>query len=369
MSTKSGHSPLRFIRIVAAFAVIPLAVSALVAAGPSAQAAPSARSGQAAPSGTDTLLVSNYDHQFVATDTGAGGNIRSRSAAPGPWEHWKFVPTGDGDNSFYLWSNQAKNYVSAEFGGQPGTSQYGILDVRSGSTTPGLWETFYYRANSDGTISFGAYDGHGTYYVVAAEESWSGNSKGTLRARTSASSIGPWERFVFTNRFVSGYDDYPAAWKAGKDTFRNLWGWNQECVSFAAWKIYENSGGTQVPRDRNLPSDWRRSIDVVDNWGNAGDWSANAAGNGATGNRTPSVGSIAQWDNNADNGQMKVGHVAEVTAVFPDGGITIAGYNLREDGRFSTLYFRAGQGAVDTSNGHNAWTVPWPDHFIHIKGF
>lgn len=171
-----------------------------------------------------------------------------------------------------------------------------------------------------------------------------------------------------TSRSVHVGDDYPAAWKnQGKDAFANLWGLNRECVTFVAWKIYENSGGRQVPTGNAVPSDYSRySINVDQDWGNAANWSSYAAATGVRMDHTPTPGSVAQW--NAGGG-MTVGHVAIVTAVHADGSIDIEQYNLREDGRYSTLHFAKGSSAVDTSNGHGPWTVRWPDNFIHINGF
>ena len=51
-----------------------------------------------------------------------------------------------------------------------------------------------------------------------------------------------------------------------------------------------------------------------------------------------------------------------------DGSIDLEQYNLREDGRYSVLHMAKDAATVDRSNGHEPWTVPWPDNFIHIHG-
>ncbi|HEV2371796.1 MAG TPA: CHAP domain-containing protein [Streptosporangiaceae bacterium] len=326
-----------------------------------------------------SYIVSNYSHLFASAEVGWSGSgagsygvVRARSGAPGPWEDFGLDYVHDWNpsapaNEVYIYSYAARNYVSAEFGWSG--NDFGILHARPGSTTPGPWETFYITHNSDGTVSFSVYDFNSGPYYVSAEEGWTGNSYGILRAR--ATSIGPWEKFQVNSRFIAGYDDYPAAWKnPARDSFANLWGFNRECVSFAAWKIYENSGGKQVPTGENVPSDWATySIDVNDNYGDAGNWAAYARSAGVPVNGTPTPGSIAQWNFGSDSGQFPVGHVAYVTAVFPDGSVDLAQYNLRDDGLFSTLHLPAHSGAWDTSNGHSPFWVPWPDNFIHINGF
>lgn len=142
-----------------------------------------------------------------------------------------------------------------------------------------------------------------------------------------------------------------------------------QCVSYIAWMVYQNSGGTQrpstIPTQGWFPSDGLAKGPVRYNWGNAGDWNTSAASAGFAVSGTPTVGSIAQWVNGSDSGQFTVGHVAYVTAVNSDGSIDLAQYNLREDSRFSTLHMPR-RGATDTSNGHGAFFVNWPDHFLHI---
>ncbi|GAB1646359.1 GH25 family lysozyme [Krasilnikovia sp. MM14-A1259] len=142
-----------------------------------------------------------------------------------------------------------------------------------------------------------------------------------------------------------------------------------QCVSFAAWMAYKNNGGDQhpasIPARGWFPSNGLDLGPVREAWGNAGDWSVNAKAAGYVVDGKPHVGAVAQWDNGSNRGTFTVGHVAYVTAVDADGSIELAQYNLREDSAFSTLRMTTA-GADDTSNGHPAFHVSWPDHFIHL---
>lgn len=324
----------------------------------------------------DTSLVSNDSHLFASAEEGWSGSgqfskgvVRTRAGAPGPWEHFALDYVHDWDsnapaNEVLLYSYGANNYVSAEFGWS-GSSR-GILHARPGSTTVGPWETFYITRNSDGTVSFSVYDSSGTQYYVSAEEGWTGNGYGTLHAR--ATSIGPWEKFVANNRFVDGHDDYPWA-STTADTWIGGWQYTRECDSFVAWKVYENDGGPARPKSTDMtPGDYKTySVDINGPPGgigpNAGDWASTAPALGIAVNGTPTVGSAAQWNNNGDGGRFKVGHVALVTAVFPDGSVDIAQYNLLEDHQYTTLHLPRG------GTTFAGLPVFWPDNFVHVKGF
>ncbi len=164
---------------------------------------------------------------------------------------------------------------------------------------------------------------------------------------------------------TSNLNDYPwqgLTYADGGDPWGMAYG---QCVSYVAWKIYELSGGTQRPPSHPAKG-WKPSdaslIPINWNWGNAGDWAANAT---VPVDHTPRVGDVAQWNNGSDNGAFSIGHVALVYQVNSDGSIDLAQYNLREDSKFSTMHITR-QGATDTSNGHGAFFVTWPDNFIHI---
>jgi surface antigen len=167
-----------------------------------------------------------------------------------------------------------------------------------------------------------------------------------------------------------------------------------QCVSFVAWKIYENNGGTERPSGRPasgwFPSDGLAKSPVTSDWGNAGNWNVTAAAKYRV-DHVPHVGSVAQWvaadpenlqadPHAANDGQFPVGHVAYVTKVYPDRSIDIAQYNLRDDTGYSTLHLTPNEGGTDTQADHPAdaadpyhtstftdWHVTWPDNFIHVN--
>jgi surface antigen len=155
--------------------------------------------------------------------------------------------------------------------------------------------------------------------------------------------------------------------------------WNEfdgQCDSFAAWKVYENLGGTaqlpaeRVPDQAFHPSDAGRSPvwgtagpDRRPNWGDARDWGRVAPHYGYAVDLAPRPGAIAWWSDQGTG--MPVGHVGYVTDVYPDGSITIENYNLRVNGEYSTIHMGLG-GATDSSFGRGDWQVPWPTGFIHI---
>lgn len=158
-------------------------------------------------------------------------------------------------------------------------------------------------------------------------------------------------------------NDYP--WnglRAGGDPWGMGYG---ECVSYAAWKIYENKGGKQHPPF--LPDAGWRPTDagispVTYYWGNSDAWAASARQRGIPVDSAPRVGDIAQWGDIP--GTFAIGHVAYVYAVNGDGSIELAQYNLRLNQQFSTLHMPRG-GAYDTSFGLGRFFVPFPQNFIH----
>lgn len=193
-----------------------------------------------------------------------------------------------------------------------------------------------------------------------------GSSNTVAANALSVNTVTPW---VVSATALPSTTDYPWAgltYNNGGDQWGMAYG---QCVSYAAWMIYQNNGGGQhppkVPDAGWFPSDGLSKGPVRYTWGNAGDWNVSAANAGFAVNGTPHVGAIAQWVTGSDGGQFTVGHVAYVTAVYSDGSIDMAQFNLREDSRFSTLYMGHG-GATDTSNGHGPFFVPWPDHFLHV---
>ena len=94
---------------------------------------------------------------------------------------------------------------------------------------------------------------------------------------------------------------------------------------------------------------------------NATDWAAGAENDGFTVNQTPTVGSVAQWYANDNNGVIgQDGHVAIVEQVGPDDSyIVISQDNWHTD----TDYYGWAKilHAPDTPGAE-----PWPDNFIHF---
>lgn len=150
-----------------------------------------------------------------------------------------------------------------------------------------------------------------------------------------------------------------------------------QCDSFAAWKVYENFAGTARANPATIPdagfSPADKNVSPVvgyagagapaSNWGDAKDWGAKASSLGYAVDDSPAPGSIAWWSNNGTG--MSLGHVGYVSDVYPDGSVTIEGYNLRGNGEYSVIHMNH-NGADDTSFNLPAWHVVWPTGFIHL---
>ena len=111
----------------------------------------------------------------------------------------------------------------------------------------------------------------------------------------------------------------------------------RNCTSYAAWKINNVTGATNIS-----------------GWGNAASWDANATGPGHpyTNDSSPQVGDIAQWGTEAGGGY---GHVAYVYAVN-SGVASLAEYNV------------AGTGVFTDNRTTTSGSAGTPDHYIHISG-
>lgn len=107
---------------------------------------------------------------------------------------------------------------------------------------------------------------------------------------------------------------YPAYLNnARKDALVDSWGmYNRECVSYAAWKVYQAYG--------NMPY-WGGK-------GNANQWDDNAARIGIPYGSTPKVKSVAVWNTG------RYGHVAWVEKVNSDGTFDVSEYNRGGDGLY-----------------------------------
>ncbi len=117
-----------------------------------------------------------------------------------------------------------------------------------------------------------------------------------------------------------GSGGYPSLWaNAEQDSLVDNWGmYNRECVSYAAWRVYQAYG--------NMPY-WGGH-------GNANEWPGNADAAGISRGSTPKPGSVAQYSDNAN------GHVAWVESVSGN-SVTVSQYNYFQSqlgsGRYSTM--------------------------------
>ncbi|MGE5309927.1 MAG: CHAP domain-containing protein [Sphaerimonospora mesophila] len=118
-------------------------------------------------------------------------------------------------------------------------------------------------------------------------------------------------------RVVAGdpnHGGYPAYLNnAAKDALVDPWGmYNRECVSYAAWKVYQAYG--------NMPYWGGR--------GNANQWDDNARAAGIPTGSTPKVKAVAVWHIGY------YGHVAWVEKVNGDGTFDVSEYNRGGDGLY-----------------------------------
>jgi len=167
----------------------------------------------------------------------------------------------------------------------------------------------------------------------------------------------------------------------GTDAWNEYYG---QCDSFAAWKVYENLAGSAVQHPSIVPAPgWtpgNASISPVNQftWGNADIWASKWKALGYAVDTVPSPGAIAYWPNATTdpqdgnppdpvNGLGEFGHVAYVTDVYPDGSITVEGYNMRENGQYSVVHMNFSTGYTDNSFGQPNFSVPWPKYFIHVS--
>lgn len=192
-------------------------------------------------------------------------------------------------------------------------------------------------------------------------------------------------------------DDYPyetvgqfGHQNEGTDAWNEYYG---QCDSFAAWKVYENlSTAPQHPTTAVPAVGWKpgdASVSAVNQFaawapgagpgGNADVWSTQAQNWGATVDNTPTPGAIAWWPNAVTDPQdgnppdpvhgipgSSTGHVGYVTDVYPDGSITVEGYNMRENGEYSVVHMNYNTGYTDNSFGLANFNIPWPGGFIHL---
>jgi len=102
------------------------------------------------------------------------------------------------------------------------------------------------------------------------------------------------------------------------------WGlYNRECVSYAAFKVYQAYGDMPYWGGR----------------GNANEWPGDARSAGIPTGSTPRAGSVAIWNVGA------YGHAMWVEAVNANGSILVSQYNYSYDGRYSEMTVSAAQAA------------------------
>jgi alpha-tubulin suppressor-like RCC1 family protein len=117
-----------------------------------------------------------------------------------------------------------------------------------------------------------------------------------------------------------------------------------ECTNYAAF-VESTVYGVATP-DYNL--------------GNGGDWATTAAKHGVTVDTTPTVGSVAEWNDDA-YGMKPYGHVAIVEQVGPDNSyIVVSQQNIISDPPTDYDWEK-----IDVGAPANAWE-PWPSNFIHF---
>lgn len=112
-----------------------------------------------------------------------------------------------------------------------------------------------------------------------------------------------------------------------------------QCVSWVAHRLSTYGGLTVFHNTR-----WRAT--TATRWGSAGNWDDKARGLGLPVNQTPRVGAVAQWG-------ARVGHVAYVEKVNPDGSIVVSEMNAKNHNEFSLTRLARGDRR-------------WPDSFIHF---
>jgi surface antigen len=167
-------------------------------------------------------------------------------------------------------------------------------------------------------------------------EGWGGNP---ASGQPGPCTVAPYTTHNYQDVWTNSYWNNPAV----EDTDPNT-GVGANCTNYVA---FVESTVYGVPKPASL--------------GNATDWAADAQKDGFTVNRTPTVGSVAQWYANDNNGVIGAnGHVGIVEAVGPnDSYIVISQDNWHSD----TDYY----GWEKILNGPDSpHAEPWPDNFIHF---
>ncbi len=117
----------------------------------------------------------------------------------------------------------------------------------------------------------------------------------------------------------------------------DAWGFTRrQCVSYVAWRLAQAGAALSNPRD---------------GWGSAYNWDETARRLGRKVGSTPFVGAVAQWNagessavyapgSSRPGGRFTAGgygHVGYVTAVYADGSVQVAQYNVTDDRSYSSM--------------------------------
>ena len=145
--------------------------------------------------------------------------------------------------------------------------------------------------------------------------------------------------FGATSAPANAANDYP--WRTDSTQSADRWGFTKrQCVSFVAWRLAQR--GTRLDNR-------------TQRWGNATNWDNAARRMGHRVGTRPVVGAIAQWNayegsafytwgSTRPNARMRAGgygHVAYVEAVYRDGSVRIAQYNMYGNRSYSLVRAKA----------------------------
>jgi len=146
-----------------------------------------------AQAGCQTVAIWSTDtDQYVSAelnDTAFPGMLRARAGAIGPWE--KFTMCVDGLGYFTLKSNANGRYVAVEHNFS-GRYQH-MLRARTPASQLGAWERFLLEDWGD-VVAFRSDRG---FYVTAEFGYTDPKEKGMLRSRQGQTYRGPWESFDY----------------------------------------------------------------------------------------------------------------------------------------------------------------------------
>jgi surface antigen len=161
---------------------------------------------------------------------------------------------------------------------------------------------------------------------------------------SAAANVGPYDVHVATPHFAfaPAINAYP--WANDESWAPDAYGLTRrQCVSYAAW--YINSHGTPFGYYTKGPRGTAAFTDATT-------WDSAAYQAGFTVSTTPVVGSVAQWHAYESSSWTTpgryytftaggAGHVGIVTAVYPDGSVDVAQYNLGDNRSFSVMHMKA----------------------------